>query len=249
MKSAASKNILICLLLLGGMAHAEATSASTLSAQVVAPSENPSIPVATNSATRDLNIEEKQIYKFSFFSLASGRTADISRGGTSIGALNYIGFSRKTESNDQWGFRYVFYYDSAGYKFNPSKQKEDYVGHQTEIGDPYLTYAKDSLAQFSDWNLSYAARVYLPFSKFSQATKLVTQIRTEFNLEYPLIQYSKFNFITKTDYFVQTQKPILMERLHEETMELTRRRRSKAQSSGTVKTMLRSMLTYRASFL
>ncbi len=222
MMGASLKKFILILLLLSPSAQAEEAATSILSVPANSPSaadetaaektENPatpSIPMIKNYATRDLISAEKQIYKFSFFSLAGGRAVDINRGGTSVGAYNYIGVSKKIDSNDQVGFRYVFYYDSAGYKFNPSKFKEDYVGHQTETGDPYFTYSRYSIAKFDDLNLSGSGRIYLPLSRFSQATKLVTQLRTEFFFDQPLYKFSNFNFSNKTDYFVQTQKDYL----------------------------------------
>ena len=228
------QKIILSLFMLGSVARAEETSTLTLSAPAAqaeaAPEEatisaeevtpktaaektadpaTPSIPMVKNYATRDLITSEKSLYKFSFFSLAGGRATDIGRGGTSIGAYNYLGASKKIDSNDQIGLRYVFYYDSAGYKFNPSKLRDEPVNHQTDIGDPYFTYSRYSISKFSDWNLSGSGRIYIPLSRFSQATKTVTQLRTEFFFDRPLFKFSNFNFSNKTDYFVQTQKAYL----------------------------------------
>ncbi len=222
MMGAPLKNIILIFLLISSAASAQESAQSTDSVTAAGPSaadetaaqktENPatpSIPMIKNYATRDLISAEKQIYKFSFFSLAGGRAVDTNRGGTSVGVYNYIGVSKKIDANDQIGFRYVFYYDSAGYKFNPSKLREDYVGHQTETGDPYFSYSRYSIAKFSDWNLSGSGRIYLPLSRFSQATKLVTQLRSELFFDRPLFKFSNFNISNKTDYYVQTQKAYL----------------------------------------
>ncbi len=216
--NAQAKKLILSLLLLTGLAHAEEAATVILSTSEVAPktaaerTENPatpSIPMVKNYATRDLINSELSLYKLSFFSLMGGRAVDAGNGGSSVGAYNYLGLSRKIDSNDQIGFRYVFYYDSAGYKFNPSKLKEEYVGHQIDMGDPYFSYSRYSIAKFADWNFSGSGRIYLPLSRFSQSTKLVTQLRSELFFDKPLMKFSNFNFSNKTDYFVQTQKAFL----------------------------------------
>ncbi len=201
------KKILLSILIFTAQAGAQesTTEISTSTATIPGTTQ----PTIKNYATRDLITSEVKIYKFSFFSLAGGRTNDIGKGGTSLGSYNYFGLSRKLNSNDQIGVRYVFYFDSAGYKFNPSKFKEEYVGHQTEMGDPYVSYSRYSIAKFSDWNLSGSGRVYLPLSRYSQMMKMVTQLRTELFFDRPLFKFSNFSFSNKTDYFVQTQKSFL----------------------------------------
>src|SRR5690606_22353282 len=128
---------------------------------------SPSVPVESappiiSSATRDIITSGKKPYKFSFFSLASIRTVDAEKGGSSIGAYNYLGLSYRLDKDSQVGFRYVFYYDTPGAKFNPALRKEQQVTHQTEIGDPYVSYSRYSLWRGGDWRLSGGARVYFP---------------------------------------------------------------------------------------
>ena len=67
-----------------------ASSSAAASSSIPAPA----LPTAKNYATRDLITSEVKIYKFSFFSLAGGRTNDIGKGGTSLGSYNYFGLSR-----------------------------------------------------------------------------------------------------------------------------------------------------------
>lgn len=166
-----------------------------------------SVPVK-NFATRDL-ITTSRPMKISYFSLASARMVDIDRGGASVGSYNYLGASKKLDSESQVGLRVVFYHDTAGFRYNPAKAKEEYIGHTTTLGDPYLSYSSYSLAKWDQWNLSGSGRIYAPASRFSQISRLITQLRYELFLDRRLGKYSNFNYTVKTDYYVQTQRVYL----------------------------------------
>lgn len=157
-----------------------------------------------NNATRDINVTSKP-YKFSFFSLASARTKDLDKGGTSIGSYNYLGASYKLDKQSQMAFRYVFFHDTAGFKFNPAKRKEENIGHTTTPGDSYFSYSRYDVAEWGGWNLGGQGRIYLPTSQFSRNTGMITQTRLETYLDHGVGKYSSFSYVIKYDYFFQSR--------------------------------------------
>lgn len=161
-----------------------------------------------NYANRDINTGASR-YKMSYFSIASARVIDVARGGASVNAYNYFGISYKLDQNSQVGFRYVFYSDTPGFKFNISKLQEENVGFRTDMGDPYFSYSRYDLGQWDGWKMSGQARLHLPLSAYSRAQKTIAQIRTETYFDHDMGQFSNFNYTIKFDYFLQSQTAAL----------------------------------------
>jgi hypothetical protein len=178
---------------------------TAVSTSVPVPTSIPTTETSVkNYSNRDINLTSKPI-KVSFFSLASVKTADYDRGGASVGSYNYLGASYKLDRESQVAFRYVFYHDTAGYKFNPSKMKEENIGHTTTPGDSYFSYSRYDLGDWGGWSLAGQGRVYLPSSQYSRASGMVTQLRVETYLDHGIGKYSNFNYTVKYDYMVQSK--------------------------------------------
>jgi hypothetical protein len=148
-------------------------------------------------------------FKTSFFSLASVRTTDYERGGASIGSYNYLGTSYKLTQDSSVAFRYVFFFDSAGFKFNPSTFKEDNIGNTFSQGDPYFSYSRYNVASFGGWDLGGQVRMYLPMAKFTRAAKTAGQFRLETYLDHDVRRYDNISYVVKWDYYFQTQTAYL----------------------------------------
>jgi hypothetical protein len=172
--------------------------------------DNTASPTVSTVVDREA-VSSSTPYKLSFFSLASSRVMDFERGGASIGSYNYLGISYKLDKDSQLGFRYVFFYDTAGFRFNSAKRVEENIEHRTDVGDPYLQYSRYRLGQIEGWELAGKANLYFPASRTSRASRTLGVIRLEPSLRRPVGKYSFLNYTAKFDYYFQTQTTYLDE--------------------------------------
>jgi hypothetical protein len=173
--------------------------------------EDPKTSLSTSPQVTDRDaISTSKPYKLSFFSIGGSKLTELERGG-SAGFYNYLGISYKLDTSSQIAFRYVFFYDTAGFKRNFARNIDENIDHRTDVGDPYFQYTRYGLGKAGEWELTGKTSLYLPFSRASKAAKTIAYVRLEPNLTRPVGKFSSLKYIAKFDYFFQSQRVFLDE--------------------------------------
>lgn len=138
-----------------------------------------------------------------FFSLASTETDKISDQGGRISTYNYLTFASYTDSGYRMALRLPFQYNTGGTdRFNGDKVNENELFMQ----DIILSLQKYDLLYLPwDFGLYWEGRVYLPNSKNSKQSGLITRLRNDFILSRVFNKYFEMEYVNKFNYYAQSR--------------------------------------------
>lgn len=138
----------------------------------------------------------------SFFSLASSETDKMNDGGR-ISTYNYLSFATYTGESYRMAVRLPFQYNTAGTdRFNGEKTNQQ----ELFLQDIILSMQKYDLL-FLPWDLGlyWEGRVYLPTSRNSKDSGLITRLRNDFILSRVFSRYFEMEYVQKFSYYIQSR--------------------------------------------
>lgn len=156
------------------------------------------------SLASSISIQEKQSsshspWSFSYFGLYSQEFDSIDKGGGRLSSYNYITSSYRLDGDNKVAFRLPFSINSAGF--------DDFNGNANQEQEALL---QDFIISYTDYNLIllpldigvyWEARWYLPTSKFSRDTKMISRFRNDFIFSKYLTSRNVFEYTSKFNYY------------------------------------------------
>ncbi|MGE4133910.1 MAG: hypothetical protein AB7F86_19900 [Bdellovibrionales bacterium] len=142
-------------------------------------------------------------FDVNLFSLASMETDKANDEGGRLSTYNYVTFSSYVGWNYKFLVRVPFTYGTAGTdRFNGTKTNPE----EMELQDIILG-ARNPELMYLPWDLSlyWAGQIYLPTSKFSRKSKMITRLNNKFIVAKVFSRYFEMDYTQTLDYYHQSQ--------------------------------------------
>ncbi len=148
-------------------------------------------------------------WRVSFFSISSlgnmrpGMTAD---GERSLDSYVYFSFNKSIASDQRFSVRIPFANNTAGFDAYGEE-----VPWMTNLQNVHFVWTDYDWGYLGDVDFQGKVKIYLPTSEYSQASKMVAQLRVEFIADYTVAPKWQFHYEFVPDIYWQTQTASLNE--------------------------------------
>ncbi|MGE3681864.1 MAG: hypothetical protein AB7G93_09070 [Bdellovibrionales bacterium] len=139
----------------------------------------------------------------SFYSLASTETEKMNNEGGRISTYNYFTFRTYLPHDYRFALRVPFLFSTAGTdRFNKDKNNEQ----ELSLSDLIVAFQNYNLL-FLPWDLGlyWEGRFYLPTSRQSKDSGLITRLRNNFILSKVFSQHFEMEYDQKVSYYLQSR--------------------------------------------